>query len=1111
MILRIPVYVQGPRKGAPGGGAYLVRALFHAQPTESHASLRRALGRLRRTIRTGLREQGRQGRHDALADWVFHPSLESGVIEMNSPRSPSGGPYRAFYALFRALDRRIAWLPDHHLSLAIERGEDPDLRVTEALEGRFRRLTKDGNRDQISGTSLPGPAWISVVEVELELSAPEEEDEEKDLLRLGGGGSVSGAQELEKVGVDLGDLWPDELDRVWFREREVETLRTLVDERYVRPVLLLGPSGAGKSGLVHEWFHRRKEAERRLKPSARKRGSVWRLHPQRLISGMSFVGQWEQRLHAILDHAERARHVLWLDDLVGLFYAGISAGSNLTIGHVLKETLVRSRLRVVGEATPEVFRVLREIDRGFADLFRVLPVAPLDPATTMRVLVRAARTYERRHRRTVTPGAFLPVVQLQQRYQPREALPGKAVRFLERVCSAKREGSVSGADVLDEFARASGLNRRFLDVRASLEAREVRDFLRARIIGQEEAVEALVDVVMLAKARLNEPGRPPGVLLFLGPTGVGKTECAKALAAFLFGSEDRLLRFDMNEYVDSGSGARLVGDRARPDGLLTAAVRRQPFGVILLDEIEKAHPEVHDLLLQVLGEGRLTDARGETADFGNAVVLMTSNLGAAEVAARVGIGEDAADRREAWVRSAERFFRPEFFNRLDRVIPFHPLDPGQVRRVAELRMRELLAREGLVRRRVLLEVDPWALDRVAELGYHPQLGARALKRELEERVTRPVAALLAATMPARPVVLRLFAGAGDLALEVRPLADVAPVPERAGPEGRPEEALARLTSEVARLRGELQAWRPPEAVSVSALSERDRLYFGLRQLLEDLRRRLERSRRRVEAARRGRLGAAGVQSGGKVMRKDPARRSRIAGDRPPAHQEWSARLAAAEHVREFAAEVLEGARLRAVEDPFDLAGLGDALAHLDAAVRSLAAGEEPSVLLAIREGAPGDASSPRRLLDLYAQVLAGPFAGEITLPPTERAESGLWGLAVRGPGLGRLLAGEEGVHLEADAAGRLHALHVRTLPIAEGRDPREALRALAAEREAWREGLRAGTRRLEEDPYPVGRLVRYYDGGAQPMVFDVRTARAAPADEAPRLLRTALLAGILTR
>ena len=464
---------------------------------------------------------------------------------------------------------------------------------------------------------------------------------------------LEGQGELERVGRCLDRLYPDDLDRAIGRDREVAELARLLGAGDRRPVLVLGPRLVGKTALIHEHVFRTVAGR---KNPYRARENVWLLAPQRLISGMSFVGQWEDRLLSILRAAEERRHVLYFDDLLGLFHAGQSRCSNLSMAQVLRPHLERRGVRILAELTPEAFRVLRERDRGLADLFHVLPLDPPAEPDNLRILVGALRHLEGRHRCRFGTDVLPVVLDLQRRYAREAEFPGKAVAYLKRLAVKYQDVDVKYPQVIDQFHAQTGLAVTFLDARKRLEREEIIESLRRDVVGQDAALEAAADVLGIAKARLNDPDRPLGSLLFLGPTGVGKTQCAKALARYLFGDPGRLLRFDLNEFGAPGSAVRLVGTFAEPEGLLTGAVRRRPFAVVLLDEVEKAHPEVFDVLLQVLGEGRLTDALGRTVDFGNTLIVLTSNLGVRQAESSLGFGRD--DRTDDVYRTRRRGVLP---------------------------------------------------------------------------------------------------------------------------------------------------------------------------------------------------------------------------------------------------------------------------------------------------------------------------------------------------------------------------------------------------------------------------------------------------------------------
>ncbi len=428
--------------------------------------------------------------------------------------------------------------------------------------------------------------------------------------------------------------------------------------------------------------------------------------------------------------------VLYFEDLDDLF-AGRPGGYEDMASAMLRY-VSRGRVRLFGELISARYDELSHRQVGFFSHLERVHVAPLDRAQTADLLTARASG-------ALGAGAAEQAVELTERYETARSLPGKAVTLLEEVLARKVEDrAVTRDDVLAAYSARTGVPELLLRDERSLLVEDVERRFRARIIGQERAIRRVAETLATVKAGLSARGRPLAQFLFVGPTGVGKTELAKALAELLFGSASRLSRFDMSEYADAWAAERLIRGTDRDDGVLTRKLREQPFSVLLLDEIEKADPAVFDLLLQVLGEGRLSDARGRLAHFENAIIIMTSNLGAQHQRPKLGFGDEERDDEAHYTARAREHFRPEFLNRLDKIVCFASLSREQIGSVAKVALARISAREGFEERAVRLAVSERALEHLASEGYSASYGARGLRRHLEQHLIAPVAALLSA-------------------------------------------------------------------------------------------------------------------------------------------------------------------------------------------------------------------------------------------------------------------------------------------------------------------------------------------------------------------------------
>lgn len=547
------------------------------------------------------------------------------------------------------------------------------------------------------------------------------------------------------------------VERAFQRDTEVDQLADSLTGQGRGSVLLLGPPMVGKTALLHELVHRVAAAD----PKSPLRGlEIYSTSGSRIVAGMRYLGEWQDRVRRMVASLRTRAAVLHLDSLAELISTGVARGdTGLDIARQLLPSIEAGEIRVVIEATAEDVARAERTHGAFLRALRSQVVKPLGPAQARLALSSAARRVARQRRVNLEDSALDRAVDLVDRFGEAGGLPGAAIDLLrsatrpapgeKRTTGPSGVTSIDGDAVTKAFVARTGYPREIIDPTVPLDAERVLEKLRERVVGQEEATLLLRNLVVTLKTGLCDPSRPLGAYLLLGPTGVGKTESALSLAAYLFGDPKRLTRFDMAEYAAPGSSWRLVTPSQSQGSSLTAKVREQPFGVVLLDEIEKAESGVHDLLLQLLGEGRLTDLSGRTVSFRNTVVLLTSNLGAETSGKSLGFTDARSDYRSHYLAAALQFFRPELVNRLDQIVAYHPLSEANIKQIATRVLDQALAREGLTRRNVKVRYGPEVIERLAVLGFDPRYGARPLKRAVEQHVISVIASRLAgSTAPA---------------------------------------------------------------------------------------------------------------------------------------------------------------------------------------------------------------------------------------------------------------------------------------------------------------------------------------------------------------------------
>ncbi|MFJ4685303.1 ATP-dependent Clp protease ATP-binding subunit [Streptomyces sp. NPDC091377] len=607
---------------------------------------------------------------------------------------------------------------------------------------------------------------------------------------------------IDEFGRDLTeDARAGRLDPVIGRDDEVEQTIEVLSRRSKNNPVLIGDPGVGKTAIVEGIAQRIVAGDVPRTLSGKRLVS---LDLPGMVAGTKYRGEFEERLKKLLEevreHGEEL--ILFLDEMHTVVGAGSGGEGAMDAGNMLKPALARGELHLIGATTVDEYRKHIEKDAALERRFAPLLVGEPTVDDTIEILRGLRDRYEAHHQVRITDEAVVAAAELSDRYITSRFLPDKAIDLMDqaaarvrlraktpladtrdiedRLAALNREKDQAVAD--EEYERAKEVRDRIKEAEAQLadtgaaeestpkvtaddiaevvarstgipvsqlteEERErlmgLEDHLHERVVGQDEAITAVARSVRRARAGMSDPDRPVGSFLFLGPTGVGKTELARALAAALFGDEHRMIRLDMSEFQERHTVSRLVGappgyighDEA---GQLTEAVRRQPYSVVLLDEVEKAHPDVFNILLQLLDDGRLTDSQGRTVDFKNTVVIMTSNIGADRILA-AGV-EDYDIMREQVLPVLNDYFRPEFLNRIDEIILFRGLDRTQLRQIVDLLLEH--TRRRLHAQDVTLEITDAAADLLANLGHQPDFGARPLRRTIQREVDDRLADLL---------------------------------------------------------------------------------------------------------------------------------------------------------------------------------------------------------------------------------------------------------------------------------------------------------------------------------------------------------------------------------
>ncbi len=834
-----------------GQRRYVVRTMCPPICTASDALLKTALQRLSNEVRKRLQSWVDRGQTRALSAWLYDPQADVHLFKEKLTLRDRTVSLKTILMVHSVPGGFVVVAPLlDDLRFQRDAKEPLTFQATRLLTHWCEQKIKDDESVDVKSFSITGDAWVEPLDIVLSISETKKKKKQGLVGALLGQSNPGGADSLQRVGRCL-DAFRTDRCKLFGRDSETERLYQLISSRRSQSVALVGQASVGKTAILEEVV-RRRSFER--KNNRRHCEQVWLISPSRVISGMSYLGQWEERWLSILKEAYRRDHVLYFDDPISLYTAGVTRDSQLCMADVLKSFVAEQPVRIIFEMTHEALSILRRKDRSLVDPMIPLSIEAMNESQSLQTLVDVVCQIEADTQCFFHPSLLPTMIDYSATLAPQLSLPGKAISLARGLAIQASSKTITTEPVAvtngeEENETMQCVSRsltiedldRFVEERTGLRlalrqgtvsVKELGDALSKMIVGQESAVKVLSRYAQRSLQGLQPVDRPLGVFLFMGPTGVGKTESAKALTRLLFHDESRMVRIDMNEISSASAAEGLIGTFEQPDGRLPSALRRQPNCILLLDEIEKAHPDALDYLLQIMGEGRLSDASGRAIDFRNAFIIMTSNLGSVESAQSLGyeiqnakVGE--TQRETIYQRAAKRFFRPEFLNRLDEIVVFSRLERRHMRHIVDHHLGALKRRDGLSRRRMFLQVDHEATQWIIERGYDPALGARAIKRAIEQEVTQPLADQLSACHIENPVWTRLRIANGVIKCDTHELW-ILPT-KTLPPEPEAEDCLSKARACVERIRQQLFDRSPANPEARHRLNQVD--YYSIHSAL----------------------------------------------------------------------------------------------------------------------------------------------------------------------------------------------------------------------------------------------------------------------------------------